>query len=145
MEYRQSVSAFILNENKQFLLVLENGVKPYWKLPSGGIEDFEDEVLALQREIKEELNIFIDILDKSSHIRKYDWPDYITNLDTRKKYIGQEKRVFVVKIKKNQKLQKNHEILDYKWVCKNTFEKYISVRKQLIFLKKVISEKKDFF
>lgn len=145
MEYRKSVSAFILNENKEFLLILENGVKPYWKIPSGGIEKDEDELVALHREIKEELNISVKILDKSKYTQKYDWPSYIKNIDEKKNYIGQEKKVFIAKIKNNQKIKTNHEILEYKWVSKDSFKEYITIKKQLKFLEKVIDEKKDFF
>lgn len=106
MEYRKSVAAFILNNEKKFLLILENGIKPYWKLPSGGIEEFEDEIYAFHREIKEELNICVDILDKSEHIRKYDWPDYIKNIDKNRTYIGQEKKVYITKLKEDQKIKK---------------------------------------
>ncbi|MDD3178148.1 MAG: NUDIX hydrolase [Candidatus ainarchaeum sp.] len=149
MVYRKGTSAFILNDKKEFILVLGNTKHTYWKIPAGGIERNETDIEALHREVKEELGIEINILEKSKYIEKFDWSEKVRQkkLKTKGYYFeGQERSVFITKIKKNQtfKLQEE-EISDYKWVNKDNYKKYISLNHQLEFMEKVINEFLEYF
>jgi len=53
--YRISVKALILDEQKRFLLTLED--KGLWELPGGGLDFGEDPIDGLKREIKEEMGL----------------------------------------------------------------------------------------
>lgn len=56
------VAAIIYNEENQFLMALKKAGKNlagYWEFPGGKIEDGEDGLVAIEREIKEELNLTI--------------------------------------------------------------------------------------
>lgn len=59
--YRMSVKALILDDEKRFLLTLEN--KGLWDLPGGGLDIGEEPHACLAREIKEEMGL--DVLHAS--------------------------------------------------------------------------------
>ncbi len=75
------VSAGVLkNANDQILLVQRPVDKPMaglWEFPGGKIEDKESPELALQRELKEELGITLDLNDlKPLCFTSYSYPDF---------------------------------------------------------------------
>jgi putative (di)nucleoside polyphosphate hydrolase len=155
MNYRKGVAAFIINEKKEFLIVLatkEDVSEPdYWKIPAGGVEDKEDLITALKRELNEELGVdtnSIEILGKSKYLDKYLWPKYISDKkfkETKIWYDGQEREIFLVKIKNyNFKLQPE-EICDIKWVNKDNFGSWLLFKDQEETMLKVIEEFKDLF
>ncbi|MBK9636614.1 MAG: (deoxy)nucleoside triphosphate pyrophosphohydrolase [Bacteroidetes bacterium] len=54
------VAVIIYNEDNRFLMARKKAGKPlagYWEFPGGKVEAGEDEFVALEREIKEELNL----------------------------------------------------------------------------------------
>lgn len=53
--YRLSVKAIIKNVNEEILLIFEVGEG--WELPGGGLEQGEDPILGLRREISEETGL----------------------------------------------------------------------------------------
>jgi 8-oxo-dGTP diphosphatase len=57
--YRVSVKALILDENKKFLLILENDA---WELPGGGLRFGEAPKDCLIREIREEMNLEVECI-----------------------------------------------------------------------------------
>ncbi len=145
MNYRKSVSAFILNNKKEFILVLDRSIKPYWKLPSGGIEKNEPEVIALKREVFEELNIEIDVITKSKYSEKYIWPKEIKD-KTNNGYVGQEKTIYLTKIKENQIIKIcEREILAYAWVNLNNYRQYLTIKNQISLFENIIKEFKNYF
>ncbi len=52
--YRVSLKAIIRNDKNEVLCVKENG--DWWELPGGGIEHGEDVMVALKRELAEEID-----------------------------------------------------------------------------------------
>jgi putative (di)nucleoside polyphosphate hydrolase len=66
MKIRKSVGAFVVNKNGRFLLARTHGRGDiYWDIPKGGIEKRETSLVALKRELKEELGT-----DKFGKIKK---------------------------------------------------------------------------
>lgn len=57
--------AFILNDKNELLLLQRNKApeKGYWSIPGGKLEMFETFEEAVKREIKEEVDVNIDIID----------------------------------------------------------------------------------
>ncbi|MDD3159633.1 MAG: NUDIX hydrolase [Candidatus ainarchaeum sp.] len=157
MNYRRGVSAFILNDKKEFILVLDTKGKTkeldYWKIPAGGIENNETEEETLIRELKEELDIEnneIKIIGKSKFIDELNWSKETSEKKFKSTGIwrdGQRRTVFIVKLlnqNKNFKLQEN-EVLDIIRVNKNNFKKYINNKIQLTLMNNIINEFKEYF
>ena len=58
--FHLGIKALFLNEQKQFLLcqaIRRNGQGTYWDLPGGRVQEGEDVLCALKREVAEELNL----------------------------------------------------------------------------------------
>ena len=157
MNYRQGASAFIINDKKEFLMVLaakKDSTEPdYWKIPAGGVEGNEDLETALKREMLEEIGILendLEVLAKSKHTDKFTWPKEISQRKQKETgvwYDGQERCIFICKLKTADykfKLQEE-EIADVKWFNKEDYEKHLLFPSQVELMKKVIEEFKDYF
>jgi len=136
-DYRQSVSAFILNKNDQLLLISPVRVVNYsWNIPGGGLEAGETHEQAVFREIKEELLIdfkYLEILYKSDVINKYEYPEeHILKRfeSTGQKYKGQERIQFVMRFISDDfsliKLDLS-EVSSFKWVSLNDLPQYFNL------------------
>ena len=74
-----------------------------WEFPGGTIEPLEKEEVALIRELKEEFDIEIEVLNKITHV-VYEYPEWIVNLSLyNAKYISGEIKI-------------DYDHSDYKWV-----------------------------
>ncbi|MBU5690031.1 MAG: NUDIX domain-containing protein [Candidatus Aenigmatarchaeota archaeon] len=109
----KSVQAVIYdNKEKEYLLIKRRGyndTKYLWRLVKGRIENNEDEVNALKREVNEETG-----LEKIDIIKKI-WEYYYTSKEYGKTHVSS----FLVFANSKQKLEKkdvNEDIKDYKWV-----------------------------
>jgi len=157
MNYRQGTSAFIINDKKEFLMVL--GVKKdplepdYWKIPAGGIEKDEDQLTALKREMLEEIGITqnnYEIIGKSKYTDKFNWPKEVSERKEKETgvwYDGQERAIFILKLKNpNQEFKlQEEEVAGIKWFDKDNFEKELLFPIQVEFMKNVIEEFKEYF
>ncbi len=98
--YRQAVMAVIVNKENNILIGYSPRDKSY-KFPQGGLEDGEDLITGIQRELMEELNYTLHddfILEVYSEKIKYPFPPNCHPI-----FKGQE--LSIVKIKHNPKTQ----------------------------------------
>src|ERR1035437_5881120 len=134
--FRKSVSAIIINNNDEFLLVnLESFEEKYFAIPGGGVESKESLEDAVYRETKEELNI-----EKKSLllIGKSDLPIMIKFKtikfnDDGKEFDGMERYFFGFEFigeDSEIKLQET-EIRSYKWVSYDDLKDYLLFDNQL--------------
>jgi putative (di)nucleoside polyphosphate hydrolase len=157
MVYRKGVAAFILNNKKEFLMVLgakKNNLEiDYWKIPAGGVKKNETSENGLKRELFEELGLEekeYEIISKSKYKDKFDWSKKVSQRkyeQTGVFYNGQERDIFILKLKTDNfkfKLQKE-EITAAKWFTKDNFKKYINIDNQKKTMQKIINEFKDYF
>lgn len=157
MVYRKGVSAFIINNKKEFLMVCNvketSNEIDYWKIPAGGVENNESLEEALKREIEEEINLKptdYKIIAKSKYLDKFEWPKEVLENKFKKKgiwYDGQERVIYLLKLINNKpkfKLQKK-EVSSIKWFNKNNFKEYLYIERQKILMGKIIEEFKEYF
>jgi 8-oxo-dGTP pyrophosphatase MutT (NUDIX family) len=153
MNYRQGISAFIINDKKEFILVCGVSDRTYWKIPAGGIEGNETQEEGLYREMNEELGLEksdFAIITKSKFVDRFNWPKDLCEEKFKKNGYwldGQERAIFICQLTNPSfklKLQKE-EVSDAKWFNKENYEKFISIPNQLETMKKVIEEFKEYF
>ena len=94
--YRQAVMAIIIKEDHSFLI----GSSPRdggYKFPQGGLEENEEHLDGLIREIKEELGTDLgvkDVICKLTKSVKYAYPSHKPYSQI---YLGQELHVFIIR------------------------------------------------
>ncbi|MFT5660381.1 MAG: putative (di)nucleoside polyphosphate hydrolase [Sulfurimonas sp.] len=123
--YRPNVAMIIVSNNypqkKEIFIAQRNDLKDIWQFPQGGIDKGEEVHEALFRELEEEIGT-----DKAKIIGEYpawisyDFPEKIAK--KMKPYKGQTQRYFLLKLKKNAKINLNTEhpeFDEYKFVSVN--------------------------
>lgn len=147
--YREGITAFILdNQNNILIVQLNNYKEDEWALPGGGLEGDESQEQALLRELKEELNINkndIEIVARAVKPIKYQFSqDFIMNSksEAAKKYIGQEKQPFLINFigDKNSIKKQDEEIREHRWVSINNLNEYLIFTNQLQTTNKYLAE-----
>lgn len=105
--YRLGALAYIVDENKEILLVQLNNYKSTeWNFPGGGREAGETALQNITRELKEELNIDarnLNLIGQLPESLKYDFPADIRkdNDPVARNYRGQIKDQFVFRCSSN--------------------------------------------
>lgn len=115
-EYKQTVSALVLNSENQVLLTHNKSHgADFWKMPQGGVEQGESHDQAILREMSEELSSkSFDVLKKADIKYKYDWPE---NVQETKGFVGPELTFFILRCTDVESLSPDEEELDaIKWV-----------------------------
>lgn len=103
------VAAIIIHENKIFATQRGYGeFKDGWEFPGGKIEPGETPQEALEREIKEELDIEIEVKDFLETV-EYDYPEFHLSMDC-----------FFCTIKSGELVLKEHEAA--KWLTVETLD-----------------------
>ena len=141
-KYRPNVAAVILSpkypEKVEILVAKRNDVDA-WQFPQGGIDEGESPKEALLRELKEEIGTDdIEIIAEMPEWLSYDFPKMIAK--KMYPYDGQRQKYFLVKLKKDAKIDLNTEIPefdDYKFVKLEDVFKYVKSFKRPVY-KKVI-------
>jgi ADP-ribose pyrophosphatase YjhB (NUDIX family) len=134
--YRKGVSALIMNEKQQLLLVnLKSFKKIYYAVPGGGLEVGESLKQAVYREIEEELGIakkHLKLIGKSKKPIRFKFKEIKLNRDG-VKYTGTERLFFGLRFLGKQKdiVPKDGELRSYKWVSYKDLNKYLLFDNQL--------------
>ena len=103
------VAAIIIHENKIFATQRGYGeFKDGWEFPGGKIEPGETPQEALVREIKEELDIKVEVKDFLETV-EYDYPEFHLSMDC-----------FFCTIRSGELVLKEHEVA--KWLTAETLE-----------------------
>ncbi|MDD3160021.1 MAG: NUDIX domain-containing protein [Candidatus ainarchaeum sp.] len=119
MNYRKSVLAIIFNESNEFLMIREG---KDFGFVQGGIEENETEEDAVNRELKEELNLTnFKIIRKCNYKNKYDYPKEIQEKTS---ILGQEQTIFLIRYLETNQIKKEEGISKIKWFKeKEVFDK----------------------
>lgn len=147
LPYRKGVIGLVIDDERKILLVQMVDYKDnHWRFPGGGIDKGEHDENALLRELEEELqtNKF-EILKKSKHVNKYDWPEEVIERQYKKKgkrWRGQQQSQFLVHFvgRKSDIKPDPEELKRIKWVSVNEIEKYLVFPRQWELAELVIKE-----
>lgn len=104
--YRPNVAAIVLSSHYpnicEFFMGERSDIQGIWQFPQGGIDEGEDPLEALYRELEEEIGTNnIEVIAQYPHWLSYDFPKEI-----QKKYqfCGQTQRYFLIKLNPSAKI-----------------------------------------
>ncbi|PIQ66347.1 MAG: hypothetical protein COV96_02010 [Candidatus Zambryskibacteria bacterium CG11_big_fil_rev_8_21_14_0_20_42_18] len=134
--YRKGVSALIINDNKEFLLInLESFKEKYFAIPGGGVEQGETLENAVYREIYEELNIgekSLQFVGQSNIPIRFTFKEIKMTRDGNN-YEGSERYFFGFRFvgTNNEIIPRDGEVRLYKWTPFAQLKKYLLFDDQL--------------
>ena len=119
---RSGVGIILLNnENQVFVGKRKDNPGDKWQMPQGGVEDGEDFVTAMRRELYEETNIKnIKILKEIKQMYEYELPKNLIGLIWKGKFRGQKQKWFIAKFTGNENEidlnKEQQEFIEWKWI-----------------------------
>jgi putative (di)nucleoside polyphosphate hydrolase len=122
LSLRTGVGIIILNkQNKIFVGKRKDNPGDKWQMPQGGVDEGEDYITAMKRELKEETSIEnIKIIKEIEKIYQYELPEDLVGIIWKGKYRGQKQKWFITRFLGEEKeinLNTKHaEFIDWKWI-----------------------------
>ena len=119
---RTGVGIIVLNkQNKIFVGKRKDNPGDKWQMPQGGVDEGEDYITAMKRELKEETGIEnIKIIKEIEKIYQYELPKDLVGIIWQGKYRGQKQKWFILRFLGEEKeinLNTKHaEFIDWKWI-----------------------------
>ena len=119
---RTGVGIIVLNkQNKIFVGKRKDNPVDKWQMPQGGVDEGEDYITAMKRELKEETGIEnIKIIKEIEKIYQYELPEDLVGIIWKGKYRGQKQKWFITRFLGEEKeinLNTKHaEFIDWKWI-----------------------------
>lgn len=140
-QYQQvCTSGFLLNDKNEVLLVKRSDTDDFlpglWEMPGGGLDFGENPVIGLQRELKEEIGLDVEV-DKPLYVDDYfmnkEWiPGHSTQYllprsgavrDDKSERIHRVEIFFLCTVQDSSKIILSNEHTTYKWVSKENLNK----------------------
>ena len=144
---RVGVGAIVINkENKIFVGKRKDHPNNNWQMPQGGVNDGENLLSALRRELEEETSIkSIKILKELDDWTEYELPNYLLRKIWKGKYRGQKQKWFILKFtgaddEINLKTG-SPEFIEWKWVNPESLPKIIVHFKKKLYEKLLLKIK----
>ena len=119
---RTGVGIIVLNkQNKIFVGKRKDNPGDKWQMPQGGVDEGEDYITAMRRELLEETSIQnIEIIKEIEKIYQYELPKNLVGVIWKGKYRGQKQKWFITRFLGEEKeinLNTKHaEFIDWKWI-----------------------------
>ena len=119
---RSGVGIIVLNkENKVFVGKRKDNPTNKWQMPQGGVDEGENYITAMKRELLEETSIKnIEIIKEIDKIFQYELPQNLVGIIWKGKYKGQKQKWFITRFlgEENEiNLNSKHaEFIDWKWI-----------------------------
>ena len=137
---RTGVGIIILNDqNKIFVGKRKDNPGDKWQMPQGGVDEGEDYITAMKRELLEETSIQnIEIIKEIDKIYQYELPENLVGIIWKGKYRGQKQKWFITRFLGKEKeinLNTKHaEFIDWKWIQPNLLPEVIVDFKKDLYL-----------
>ena len=119
---RTGVGIIVLNkQNKIFVGKRKDNPGDKWQMPQGGVDEGENYITAMKRELLEETSIQnIEIIKEIEKIYQYELPENLVGIIWKGKYRGQKQKWFITRFLGEEKeinLNTKHpEFIDWKWI-----------------------------
>ena len=119
---RVGVGVILLNKNNHvFVGKRKDNPTNKWQMPQGGVDEGEDYITAMKRELLEETSIQnIEIIKEIDKIYQYELPKDLVGIIWRGQYRGQKQKWFITRFlgEENEiNLNTKHaEFIDWKWI-----------------------------
>ena len=145
---RIGVGAIVLNNNNQvFVGKRKDNPIDKWQMPQGGVNDNEDLINAMRRELHEETSIKnIKILKEFDQWLEYELPNNLLGIIWKGKFRGQKQKWFVVRFTGEESeinLKTEYpEFIEWKWVEMDELPKIIVDFKKKVYEKILLELKK---
>jgi len=137
---RIGVGIILLNsDNKVFVGKRKDNPGNKWQMPQGGVDDSEDFLTAMKRELCEETSIKnIKIIKEIEKIYEYELPKRLIGIIWKGKFRGQKQKWFITKFIGNESEininTKHPEFIDWKWIDIEMLPKVIVKFKKDLYL-----------
>ncbi len=129
---RIGVGAILINKEKKIFVGKrkDHPNNDKWQMPQGGVNEGEDLLSAMRRELEEETSVkSIKILKELDDWTVYELPDYLLGKIWKGKYRGQKQKWFILKFTGSDdeiNLKTSHpEFIEWKWADPETIPKMI--------------------
>ena len=138
---RTGVGIIVLNkQNKIFVGKRKDNPGDKWQMPQGGVDEGEDYITAMKRELLEETSIQnIEIIKEIEKIYQYELPANLVGIIWKGKYRGQKQKWFITRFLGEEKeinLNTKHpEFIDWKWIEPKLLPEVIVNFKKDLYLK----------
>ena len=119
---RIGVGAIVLNNNNRiFVGKRKDNPVDKWQMPQGGVNEDENYLTAMKRELEEETSIkSIEVLKTIDNFFFYELPKELLGIIWKGKFRGQKQKWFIVRFKGKESeinLQTKHpEFIEWKWI-----------------------------
>ena len=146
---RTGVGIVVLNEsNKVFVAKRKDNPVDKWQMPQGGVDNGEDLLTAMKRELIEETSITsIKIIKEIDPWLEYELPKNLVGIIWKGKFRGQKQKWFVVRFLGNENEininTKNPEFIEWKWIDLKELPNVIVEFKKHVYVK-LLDELKEF-
>jgi len=140
LPFRIGVGIIILNnKNQVFVGKRKDNPGNNWQMPQGGIDEGEDFISAMKRELMEETSIKnIKILKELEHLYQYDLPKNLVGIIWKGKFRGQKQKWFITRfLGKDTEINlktKHPEFIEWKWIEPEKLPELIVYFKKEIYL-----------
>ena len=119
---RKGVGIIVLNKNN-YVFVGKRKDNPgvRWQMPQGGVDDGEDYITAMERELFEETSIKnIKIIKEIEKLQEYELPESLVGIIWKGKFRGQIQKWFITRfLGQDNEINlntKHQEFIEWKWV-----------------------------